>query len=421
MLTIELLITMIKVIFLIPLGDFMGWLGLDDTDHLGGGCTTKSLDDLIIGLPKNVSVGEIRLVRLWPFAKQRTRGNAAVAVELNSENEKLLIEHLDYWWNEKIEPLSGSITNSENYDREQYATDPGMVWFSKSRPAEKFYFDAVSKEVQLSLIPDADKSWGGHGRIGATAAVAWNKSNITYEAIAWRCQNNISNDNIREIDLDRLKEIDTKKDTFMSRDSRTGNSLIAPRGPCPVLFGVRATVFESAEKSAQYLIDSDKTEPVSGMRVFVTNQASDDHLGDNLNEIIVETQILSRGTVIIKCLNHNLVAFSESGDIKLLAQWLKKGDEIQFNGLSSNDGSIHLERLKIIKSEPNKVRPICDKCNVRMKSMGQNQPVRCPKCRYKSEILWIDEPRIPPFTTWVQAPLDSRRHLTRPLEWCDFQ
>ena len=44
----------------------MGWLGLDDTDHVGGGCTTKTLDLLIQGLPSDVEIGELRLVRLWP-------------------------------------------------------------------------------------------------------------------------------------------------------------------------------------------------------------------------------------------------------------------------------------------------------------------------------------------------------------------
>ena len=107
----------------------MGWLGLDDTDHLGGGCTTKTLDELISNLPKNVSVGELRLVRLWPFAKQRTRGNAAVAVQLSTEKENDLMIHLDDWWNRKIKPLAGKVTDSDDYHREQFATDPGMVWF----------------------------------------------------------------------------------------------------------------------------------------------------------------------------------------------------------------------------------------------------------------------------------------------------
>ena len=29
----------------------MGWLALDDTDHLGGGCTTYTLFELIQNLP----------------------------------------------------------------------------------------------------------------------------------------------------------------------------------------------------------------------------------------------------------------------------------------------------------------------------------------------------------------------------------
>ncbi len=65
----------------------MGWLGLDDTDSLEGGCTTEVLYRLIQALPDSVEVGQSRLVRLWPFARQRTRGNAAVAVEVNSDDE----------------------------------------------------------------------------------------------------------------------------------------------------------------------------------------------------------------------------------------------------------------------------------------------------------------------------------------------
>ena len=62
----------------------MGWLGLDDTDHLGGGCTTWTLHHLISSLPAGVSVqGDPCLVRLYPMTRARTRGNAALAVELN--------------------------------------------------------------------------------------------------------------------------------------------------------------------------------------------------------------------------------------------------------------------------------------------------------------------------------------------------
>ena len=128
-------------------------------------------------------------------------------------------------------------------------------------------------------------------------------------------------------------------------------------------------------------------------------------------------EVLSRGTVVINCKQNKLLAFSESGEIKLLAQWLKNEDLISFNGLLNHEGVYHLERLRVDKSSNEKIRPLCKKCDVKMKSMGKNQPVRCPKCREKSDQLWVEVSRIPPLTGWVQAPMDSRRHLTKPLEW----
>ena len=56
------------------------WLGLDDTDSLLGGCTTLVFHQLLEHLP--CKHGEPRLTRLWPFANRRTRGNAALSVEL---------------------------------------------------------------------------------------------------------------------------------------------------------------------------------------------------------------------------------------------------------------------------------------------------------------------------------------------------
>ena len=51
-------------------------IGLDDTDHIEIGCTTKTMDDFIkyIASKLDVTIIERRLVRLWPFARRRTRG-----------------------------------------------------------------------------------------------------------------------------------------------------------------------------------------------------------------------------------------------------------------------------------------------------------------------------------------------------------
>lgn len=96
----------------------MGWLGLDDTDTLSEGCTTFSLHLLISKLPEHVDVGEVRLVRLWPFARQRTRGNAAVAVELTTENEHDLLRFLESYWNNELQALAGAVVLDEHNQRE---------------------------------------------------------------------------------------------------------------------------------------------------------------------------------------------------------------------------------------------------------------------------------------------------------------
>ena len=395
----------------------MGWLGLDDTDHLGGGCTTYALFELIQELPSQYVISSHRLVRLYPFAKQRTRGNAAVAINIEGEDYTELLSFLDTWWKEKIAPLKGNLTQSESYSRQQSPTDPGMVWFEQ-QPDEKTYWKCVRKEVSINEIPDADKSWGGHGKIGATAAVSWPAQNFTFEAISWRTKDSVKVGKARQVDLSRLAELDSDPNTFMSRDLRSNSVLISPRGNCPVLFGIRAKTESSALNGCKYLLDSKITEPVEGFIVFQTNQATDDHLEHNSIAIVDEIQIKQRGTVKIQCEDDTvLMAFAESGDVKNLSQWLKKGDEIEFNGLISHDKTIHLERLRVLTATPSKIRPKCLECGVTMKSMGKNQHLRCPKCKNRSPNYWQEVDRKPPFTNWVQPPSDSMRHLSKPIDW----
>ena len=208
----------------------MGWLGLDDTDSLAGGCTTKAFYDLLNHLPDDVVAGEPRLVRLWPFARRRTRGNAAVSVELTCANEAALMAHLDAWWDDRLSHLAGAVLASSISDREQHPTSPGMVWFS-TKPSEELYWRAVKEEVRLNDLPEATRHWGGHGRIGATAAVAWPGRTCTWEAIAWRSE---SARGPRLIDSEALLVVDATEGVVFSRDPRKGTGLVAPRGLSPV-------------------------------------------------------------------------------------------------------------------------------------------------------------------------------------------
>ena len=396
----------------------MGWLGLDDTDSLKEGCTTYSFHLLLESLPDSVTIKTPRLVRLWPFAQHRTRGNAALAVELETEDESLLLEHLDNYWHTYLMPLKGNVSSSEHDDRTQYPADPGMVWFSNSQVDQSFYTKAVQAEVRLDEVPKADRSWGGQGRIGATAAIAWHGIKKTWEAIAWRPV-------IRHGQTERsvcektLRLVDALPATFLSRDPRKGTGMVAPRGPCPVLFGLRARDEKSARDAAQTLLSAELTEPSIGLRTFATNQASDDHLGEPLQGTIADVEILNRGHCVLTTEHGKWFAFAESGSVKKLAQWLQPGDVVLGMGLSPEFGILHLEKLCVVSTVPNQQRPLCKECGVRMKSMGRGQGCRCPKCKRRIEDMWSTTPRIPPYDSWVQPPADARRHLARPLEWTD--
>ena len=104
----------------------MGWLGLDDTDSLQGGCTTASFHALLADLPSDTNMGVPRLVRLWPFAQRRTRGNAALAVEIHSPDEAVLVDHLGDWWRRQLSPFEGAVEGSKMAGRTPTPARPGL-------------------------------------------------------------------------------------------------------------------------------------------------------------------------------------------------------------------------------------------------------------------------------------------------------
>ncbi len=397
----------------------MGWLGLDDTDSLAGGCTTKAFRDLLDHLPEGVVVGEPRLVRLWPFAMRRTRGNAAVGVELKCTDAAQLMDFLDAWWNEHLLPLTGAVHPSTISNREQSPTSPGMVWFSY-QPDESLYWQAVRGEVRLSELPNATRAWGDHGRIGASAAVAWPGEVCTWEAIAWRDQLALGP---RRIDTEALVAVDAMEAVVLSRDPRKGTGLVAPRGRSPVLFGVRATQKLAAERACEVLIEGKGTESCVGWTVFRTNQASGDHLEPQLrlevDEVLVHPQ---RKHAHIHTDGPTVLSYVEGGPVNRLARWLQRGDVILVQGLIDADGALHAERMKLESWVHRALeRPTCATCDVKLKSMGKGQGLRCPSCKERSDDRWVPVPCEPLFDAWVEPPVDARRHLARPLGWDKLQ
>ena len=390
----------------------MGWLGLDDTDSLEGGCTTEVLYRLIQALPDSVEVGQSRLVRLWPFARQRTRGNAAVAVEVNSDDESKLLSFLDQYWNQKILPLKGAMQTSQHSERKQYPSDPGMVWFSDVNFDDDFYRRGLREEISVDDLPRANKSWGGHGRIGATLAVLWPSEKSTFEAIAWR---DISSNYARQLDEDAMNLVEQMDGTFLCRDDRLGTSLLAPKGASPVLFGIRTWTREVAVEALRLLLDAPGTEQNSGSMVFETNQATNDHLDKPIEVCVNNIEVLKGGHTLIHTKNNRFLVFKESGSIATICQQLQEGDIIECNGLTAPDQSIHIELLRIRHLVTKQKRPACPTCHKAMSSMGHTQGLRCKKCGYKANDAWENVPRLLPMNQWIQPPASSRRHLAKPI------
>ena len=385
---------------------------MDDTDSLQGGCTTEVLFHLIQALPGHVTVGQTRLVRLWPFAQQRTRGNAAVAVELNTKDEQELLVFLEHYWRNSILPLKGFVQTSQHNDREQYPSDPGMVWFSESVRDSEIYREGLQREISLENLPNSTKSWGGHGRIGATLAILWPAEETTFEAIAWR---EPSSDGLRQLDKRAIEHIDQMEGTFLCRDDRMGDSLLAPRGVSPVLFGIRAWTKDVAEDALQVLLDAPNTEPVIGSLVFETNQATNDHLVHSIVGRVERVEVLRGGHVVIHTSDQRFLAFKESGQIATMSQQLCEGDVVECMGLMAPDQSIHVEFMKIQHLVQHKHRPACPTCDKSMSSMGKNQGLRCKKCGFKTNDRWVETPRPLPVHQWFQPPASCRRHLAKPL------
>ena len=69
------------------------YIGIDDTDYPEGGCTTWTSQLLAkIIEEEGAKIIERRLVRLWPFAPRRTRGNGAVCLVIEAKNPSSIIE-----------------------------------------------------------------------------------------------------------------------------------------------------------------------------------------------------------------------------------------------------------------------------------------------------------------------------------------
>ncbi len=417
-------------------------IGFDDTDSPRGGCTTYIAALLVEKLEEfDVTFNDYpNLIRLNPNVPWKTRGNGALCLRISYDKS-----HEDTIF----EVVADVVEEKSDLGFEN--TDPGIVFFYSAKiPREMKNFakstitGIVKMQEALRLVrkfkAEALGFGTGYGLVGALAAIGETlDGDYTYEVIAYRTPENIGTN--RKIDLESVRDMNEKTapQTFNNVDPETKRILITPRGPDPILYGIRGETAEAVVK-AHEIVQS--FEPVERWVVFRTNHGTDAHLRkvEAVSDIKAYNPVIATGTVAsepkLVPKRHRIfsikdetgsidcAAYEPTGTLRKIAGQLIVGDEVEiYGGVSASTSkhplTVNLEKLQILKLAPKLkfCNPKCPECGKGMSSMGVGQGLRCPKCGFRSsqmrkiefkkhrkvaERLFITSPR-------------SQRHLTKPL------
>jgi tRNA(Ile2)-agmatinylcytidine synthase len=402
------------------------FIGVDDTDSEKGLCTTYLAAVLMERLS---SLGEIRglpkLIRLNPCVQYKTRGNAALAFELETDlAEQVREQALEVVM--ELSDLSGENTN------------PGLVMADEIYPEMKEFYRRAATEIlaveEAREILDERGIWHkglkkGRGLIGALAAIGADLEDYTYELIAYRERERWGTP--RRIDPDSVWEADllTYPRTWDTVDYANKRIVFSPHSADPVLFGIRGDDID-AVKQAFSLIES---EPWERRVLYKTNQGTDAHILDaEVRELLENQSYRLRGRVAdlpwtiegghlffslrLDGATISCSAFEPTKGFRNIVRRLIPGDVVEVYG-SVREGNLNLEKINLLSLAEQRTSqaPLCLACGRRMESSGRGQGYRCRRCRTRVAVR--DSRPIPRDleTGFYEVPPSARRHLSKPL------
>jgi len=243
-------------------------IGIDDTDSPQGMCTTYLGAVLARRLIRErMKVNEARLVRLNPNVTFKTRGNAAIALDVTGDIDTA------------FDIACTTVEELADFSCEN--TNPGVVVVAK-RPDSAFYRKAVTDFCQIDesveILDAMGAQYRGYknrrGLIGATAAVASVLEDRTSEILVYRQPERWGLP--REVDRSSLfaAEESTFPHTWDTVDRVNDVVVCVPHTPDPVLFGIRGES-PSWVMMTRSMVESEK----AGLeQIWVTNQGTDAHL-----------------------------------------------------------------------------------------------------------------------------------------------
>ncbi len=336
-------------------------VGIDDTDSSRGYCTTYLAYRIASDLrPRVVVLPYPRLVRLNPNIPFKTRGNAAICLQVETSDADLAFGLIT----EKVNELSdvGGGANS------------GVVFLEDPSLAHRFrpiYLDALSGLVSPHRVRRFIKGLGvrtlelgnGMGLVGAASSLAFDESHDhTFELIAYRRREFWGTRRIIDSSSVRKMDAETFPHTFNNYDYQKRKVLLAPHGPDPVFAGVRG---DSPRAVIQAFGMIGYEEPLDGHMVYVSNQHTDAHLQNKLAWKVYSSgwldgavEAISIGAgghvyVTLKAGGKKRAAavYEPTGDLRRAARLLGPGDMVRAFGGVRRATSLHPAVLNVEKFE----------------------------------------------------------------------
>jgi tRNA(Ile2)-agmatinylcytidine synthase len=398
-------------------------IGIDDTDSPAGMCTTYLGAVLADRLSDSgMTVRDAILVRLNPNVIHKTRGNAAICLDVSGDPGTA------------FEMACKIVEEMADFSCED--TNPGVVVAEEVLP-EEFYKKAVRDfceiDEAIALLTRAGALFRGYkngrGLIGAAAAVASSFEDQTSEILVYRKPDRWGTPRkvVRESLF--LAERETCPHTWDTVDTENDVVVCVPHTPDPVLFGIRGESGEWVLRARRMVVSEDPDRE----RIFSTNQGTDAHLVKGSLDAVQPGRsylirgrvstipvtgsgghvsfMLSEGTRSVRCM-----AYEPTKGFRNMIRMLRPGDEIVVAG-SYKEGSINLEKTGVISVIPLVERraPFCVSCGKRMTSAGKDKGYKCRTCgirQQEPDLRYVARELKP---GWYEVPPSARRHLARPL------
>jgi tRNA(Ile2)-agmatinylcytidine synthase len=398
-------------------------IGIDDTDSPQGMCTTYLGAVLARHLiHERMQVREAKLVRLNPNVTFKTRGNAAIALDVAGDIDKAF--------------RIACATVEELADFSCENTNPGVVVVDQ-RPDPAFYTKAVTDFCQIDeairLLEAAGARYRGYknkrGLIGATAAVSSILEDRTSEILVYRQPARWGTP--RDVDRRSLFEAEelTFPHTWDTVDRVNDVVVCVPHTPDPVLFGIRGESPAWVVAARQMV----RSESPALEQIWVTNQGTDVHLLDGTIGSLQEglsyrvlgtvseapaTGIGGHVSFSVRDGENSLrcMAYEPTKNFRYIVRQIMPGDTVIAVG-SFKKGSLNLEKIEIVSlARPVVYRPpVCTACNKRMTSKGKGKGFKCKRCGARGKEPEAREISRQLTTGWYEVPPTARRHLAKPL------